>query len=162
MSGMSMDELRRVDELQLRYIDALDRKQMPEWAALFGAEAEYVCTTAESEQAGLPLALIMDDCRGRIDDRVKFVDRVWAGTFQDYQTRHFVQRLECSRTDAGLYAVRSNIAIAFTRSDTNATGLLATGVYHDLVAVEQGRACFRSKRVVVDAAVLPHYVVYPF
>jgi len=137
MSGMSMDELRLVDELQLRYIDALDRKQMPEWAALFGAEAEYVCTTAESEQAGLPLALIMDDCRGRIDDRVKFVDRVWAGTFQDYQTRHFVQRLACSRTQAGLFSVRSNVAIAFTRSDTNGWPRLSTSAYPRRVAAEQ-------------------------
>ena len=158
---MTLDELRLVDELQLRYIDALDRKQMPEWAALFGAEAEYVCTTAESEQAGLPLALIMDDCRGRIDDRVKFVDRVWAGTFQDYQTRHFVQRLACTAARAGLYSVRSNFAVAFTRSDTGESSILAAGVYDDLVDLSGGQALFQSKRVVVDSPVLPHYVVYP-
>ena len=161
MSGVSRDDLMRIDELQLRYVDALDRKNMGAWAETFAAEAQYVCTTAENDDAGLPLALMMDDCRGRIEDRVKFVEKVWAGTFQDYQTRHFVQRLECRPADPGLYAVRSNFAVAFTRSDTGESSILAAGVYDDLVDVSGCPASFRSKRVVVDSPVLAHYVVYP-
>jgi anthranilate 1,2-dioxygenase small subunit len=161
MPGVSLDDLRRIDELQVRYLDALDRKNMAAWAGTFAEEAQYICTTAENEDAGLPLALMMDDCRGRIEDRVKFVEKVWAGTFQDYQTRHFVQRLACTAARAGLYSVRSNFAVAFTRSDTGESSILAAGVYDDLVDLSGGQALFQSKRVVVDSPVLPHYVVYP-
>jgi 3-phenylpropionate/cinnamic acid dioxygenase small subunit len=161
MSNAALDDWRLIDELQVRYIDALDHKNMNAWLATFGAQGQYICTTAESEAAKLPVALIMDDCHGRLEDRVKFVDKVWAGTFQDYQTRHFVQRLECTSVDHGLYAVRTNFAVAFTRSDTGKTELFATGVYRDLVAVHEGKGCFRSKRTITDAPMLPHYMVYP-
>ena len=48
---------------------------------------------------------------------------------------------------------------ALDRRDMN--GLLATGVYHDLVAIEGGTARFRAKKALTDASALPHYVVYP-
>jgi anthranilate 1,2-dioxygenase small subunit len=160
-STTNMDHLRLIDELQLRYIDALDAKQMPGWLATFGPEGQYACTTAESGAAGWAMALIMDDCHGRLEDRVKFVDKVWAGTFQDYQTRHFVQRIECTTADNGLLQVRTNFSVAFTRSDTGRTDMLAAGVYHDLVDVSGQQALFRSKKAVIDAPLLPHYIVYP-
>jgi 3-phenylpropionate/cinnamic acid dioxygenase small subunit len=161
MSQTNVNHLQRIDELQLRYIDALDGKKMAGWLETFAAEAEYVCRTAESVEAGWSIAVIMDDCRGRLEDRVKYVDKVWAGTFQDYQTRHFVQRIECSPDDDGTYHVRSNFTVAFTRSDTGRTDILAAGVYHDVVDVSGAKAVFRSKRVVMDAPKLPHYIVYP-
>lgn len=161
MSEIKMDYLRRIDELQLRYIDALDAKRMPSWLETFAADGEYICNTAESEEAGWQTALIMDDCHGRLEDRVKFVDKVWAGTFHDYQTRHFVQRIECKLAENGLYLVRSNFSISFTRSDTGRTDILAAGVYRDIVDASGEHAVFRSKKALIDAPMLPHYIVYP-
>ena len=161
MNEAKRDHLGLIDELQLRYIDALDSKEMASWLGTFGAEGGYVCKTAESEEAGWPMALIMDDCHGRLEDRVKFIDKVWAGTFQDYQTRHFVQRNECRPAGKGLYQVRSNFSVVFTRSDTGRTDVLAAGVYHDLVELSGEQALFRSKKAVIDAPLLPHYIVYP-
>ena len=37
MIGVSLDDLRLIDELQLRYVDALDRKSMKAWARTFAA-----------------------------------------------------------------------------------------------------------------------------
>lgn len=162
MSKITADQLRLIDEVQLRYIDALDRKDMQGWLNTFDAEASYIVRTDEGEQAGWPMALILDDCHGRIEDRVKFVDKVWAGTFQDYQTRHMVQRLECTGGADGLFDVRSNFIIAFTRSDTGKSDVFVTGVYHDKVKLNGDTASFRNKRVVLDAPLLPHYLVYPF
>jgi 3-phenylpropionate/cinnamic acid dioxygenase small subunit len=161
MSETNMDHLRLIDELQVRYMDALDGKQMPRWLATFGPEGQYTCTTAESEAAGWKMALILDDCRGRLEDRVKFVDKVWAGTFQDYQTRHFVQRMQVTPGEGSLYQVRSNFSVTFTRSDTGRTDILAAGVYHDVVEIQGAQALFRAKKAVIDAPLLPHYIVYP-
>jgi 3-phenylpropionate/cinnamic acid dioxygenase small subunit len=161
MSRATPEDLRLIDELQARYVDALDRKDMPGWLAAFGAEGQYICTTAESEESKWSIALIMDDCRGRLEDRVKFVDKIWAGTYQDYQTRHLVTRIESTAVSDGVFGVRSNFVVAFTRSDTGRTEVFATGVYHDRVQVGDGQACFRAKKVVTDAPMLPHYMVYP-
>jgi len=162
MSSISNEVMSVIDELQLRYLDALDRKKMQVWADLFSKDVgSYICTTAENESAGWKVALIMDDCPGRIQDRVKFVDKVWNGTFQDYQTRHFVQRMECEFLKDGLYKVLSSFNILYTRSDTGVTASLATGVYEDVIAIHGSEAHFCSKKVVTDAPMLPHYIVYP-
>ncbi len=161
MIAANREHLHLVDELQQAYIDALDSKNMAGWLALFHAHGQYSCVTAESESAGWTIALMQDDCHGRLEDRVKFVEKVWAGTFQDYQTRHFAQRVACAPDDGGLFRVRSNFHILFTRSDTGNTGVLAAGVYHDLVDVSGTQPLFRAKKVVIDAPLLPHYIVYP-
>jgi anthranilate 1,2-dioxygenase small subunit len=161
MNAQSMEHMGLIDALQRRYIDALDSKNMPAWLATFSQQGQYRCVTAESEAAGWTIAFIMDDCHGRLEDRVKFVEKVWAGTFQDYQMRHFTQLIECTATGDGVYQVRSNVNILFTRSDTGTTDVLASGVYHDEVLISAGQALFLSRKVVIDAPMLPHYIVYP-
>jgi anthranilate 1,2-dioxygenase small subunit len=161
MSTVSFEQMQGISDLQMRYIDALDSKDMDAWLAVFGQSGSYVCKTLENEKAGWPIALIMDDCYGRLEDRVKFVTKVWAGTFQDYQTRHFVQQLECIPAGDDTYQLRSNFTIMFTRSDTGETNVLASGTYHDLVELVDDQWWFKSKKVVIDAPLLPHYIVYP-
>ncbi|MDH2235039.1 hypothetical protein N5K27_01885 [Pigmentiphaga sp. GD03639] len=151
----------KIDRLQAEYIDALDRKRMGDWLNTFSSAGSYICQTLESVQAGWDIALILDDCRGRLEDRVKFVEKIWAGTFQDYQTRHFAQRITCGERESGIFDVRSNFSVAFTRCDTGQTGVLATGVYEDVVDLNGSTAQFISKRAVIDAPFLPHYIVYP-
>ena len=153
--------VQQIEALQLRYIDALDSKDMNGWLETFDSKGSYICRTAESETRGLDISLILDDCHERLQDRVKFITRVWAGTFQDYQTRHFVQRLDSRQLDDGLYEMRSNFTVMFTRSDTGETALFAAGVYLDTVSIGREGASFRSKKAIIDAPILPHYMVYP-
>lgn len=150
-----------IDETQARYVATLDSRDMQGWLECFDGDGSYICRTAESEERGLEIALILDDCHDRLKDRVQFVTRVWAGTFQDYQTRHFVQRLSCTRAEDGSYNVRSNFAVMFTRSDTGVTQLLASGVYLDTIMIVGDAGLFRSKKTIIDAPILPHYMVYP-
>lgn len=162
MNTLSPDTLQQIDALQLRYIDALDKKDMDGWADTFAKdEASYILRTAEGEELGRDISFILDDCRARIEDRVQFVTRVWAGTFQDYQTRHIVQRLSCTQSAAGLYEMRSNLIVAFTRSDTGHTEVFVAGTYVDVIVADENGAAFRSKKVIIDAPMLPHYLVYP-
>ena len=110
---------------------------------------------------GWPIALMLDDCRARLKDRVTFVTQIWKGTFQDYRTRHFAQRLSCEKAADDTFRVRSNFSIEYT-FDPNATAILAAGVYEDVVVIEGGEPRFLSKRAVYDTTVLPQYIVYPF
>jgi len=163
MNAIQPEILVSIDDLQLRYIDALDSQDMQGWLKTFStsAEANYLCTTSESVQAKRAVALIMDDCRERLEDRVSFVDRIWAGTYQEYQTRHIVQRTRCTRRDSGIYEARTNFIIAFTSEDEGIAELLSTGVYIDQIVFEADNATFLSKQVITDTSVLPHHIVYP-
>jgi anthranilate 1,2-dioxygenase small subunit len=153
--------LARIDALQLRYIAALDRFDLEAWLGCFAAETKgYVCTTRENEEQGLPLAIMMDDSRERLMDRIKFIDRVWAGTFEPYTTRHFVQRLDCRETAPGRYAVTSNVLVAYTSARRHSE-ILAAGAYDDTVEVAGGDALFVAKRAILDTVTTPRYLVYP-
>lgn len=163
MSRVDGTVLSKIDELQVRYIAALDAKKMDEWLATFSPvrDASYICTTAESVEANLPLALIMDDNHARLEDRVTFVTKIWAGTFAEYRTRHFIQRTACRPLGDGLFEVESNFSVAYTPSDTGRVELFATGVYLDRISVDEEGASFRSKKVVTDTAVVERFMVYP-
>jgi 3-phenylpropionate/cinnamic acid dioxygenase small subunit len=152
--------LERIDALQLDYLRALDRRDMPAWESCFGGTASYLCTTAESEEQQLPVALMLDDSRQRIADRVKYVTKIWAGTFEEYRTRHFVQRLSCTARNAAQFSVESQFLVAYTTS-RGQSELLATGVYVDEIVVDAAGAKFLSKKAVLDTAVTPRYLVYP-
>ena len=157
------DILAQLDELQNRYIASLDGKDMDGWLATFSGreDASYICRSAENEAMGYPIALMLDDCRARLKDRIIFVTKIWPGTFQDYRTRHFTQRLSCGQEDDGTVRVKSNFSIEFTL-DPYPTKPLVAGVYEDVVDLSGEQPCFLSKKAVYDTNILPQYVVYPF
>ena len=160
---MNTDTLNAIDAMQTRHIAALDAQDMAGWLATFSTdpEASYICISAENEQRGLSIALMFDDSRARLEDRVSIVTKVWAGTYQAYRTRHFFQRLECREAAPGRFEVMSNFSIAMTPEGGVST-LLTTGVYRDLIEVTPAGALFRQRRAVYDADALPRYVVFPF
>lgn len=157
---MTQEALQQIDALQMSYIAALDSKDMHGWLDTFASDGSYVCIANENEESGLPLALMMDDCHERLEDRVTYVTKVWAGTFEDYQTRHFVQRVSCTPKGGDLYKTVSNFTVFYTDSAGN-TGTLVCGRYVDEIVVNGSGAKLKSRRAVMDTNVAPRYIVYP-
>jgi anthranilate 1,2-dioxygenase small subunit len=152
--------LAQVDALQMKYLAALDRHDLEGWLACFADEASYTCITRENSDAGLPVALMLDDCHARLMDRVKFVNEVWSGTFEDYSTRHFVQRFECAAAEGGHFNVLTNFMVCYTNRQ-GGSEILVTGVYEDEVDLGTNGARFRAKRAILDTVTTPRYLVYP-
>jgi len=103
---------------------------------------------------------MMDDSLARIRDRVAYVAKVWVGTFEDYRTRHFVRRVDCTPRGKGMIAVERNFLVAFT----NARGrseILVAGTYEDEIDLVRGAATFRAKKAILDTVTTPRYLVYP-
>lgn len=153
----------QIEEILQRNADALDSADMRGWLDTFVTtpDASYICTTAENARRGLPLSLILDDCRDRLEDRVTFVTKVWAGTYQPYLTRHFLQRLNCAVSDGNTYDVRTNFMIVQTPSDTERSEIYAAGVYRDKIVIGNDGARLKQRMAIMDAAVLPRYMVFP-
>lgn len=149
-----------IDDLQARYVKALNAKDMQGWLACFGADGRYVCTSRENHDAGLPLAIMMDDCPERLRDRVKFITEVWAGTFEDYRMRHVVQRISAREVTSTGFEVESNFIVTHTNAKGH-SDILAAGVYLDTVSISAGKAQFRSKTAIIDDHATCRYLVYP-
>jgi len=94
-----------------------------------------------------------------LQDRVTFVTEVWAGTFEGYQARHFVQRLRCAAQEDGSYRVESNFSVLYT-PEQGQTEILVSGRYLDRIIID-GEARFGEKRAIMDTNVAPRYIVYP-
>jgi anthranilate 1,2-dioxygenase small subunit len=154
------DALAEIDALQVRYVRSLDRREWTEWLACFSREGSYVCLSRENEEQGLPLPLMMDDCAERLRDRVKMITEVWAGTYEEYATRHFVQRLEARALGPSRYAVESNVLVAYTNR-RGISEILVAGSYRDEIVFEGGGAVFIAKTAVLDTIATPRYLVYP-
>jgi 3-phenylpropionate/cinnamic acid dioxygenase small subunit len=160
MSSIPADIFAAIDDLQVRYVSALDRRDFEAWLACFDSDGGYICTPRENEEQGLPLALMMDDTYARLKDRVAYITQVWAGTFEDYWTRHFVQRLECKQVEGTRYAVLSNFSVLYT-SERGRSEILVAGCYQDDVIIGADSARFRAKKAVLDTSITPRYLVYP-
>lgn len=149
-----------IDELLQRYAKVLDRKDMQGWLATFCNEGSYLCQSRENHTEGLPVGFMLDDCHERLRDRVKAVEDVWAGTAEDYQTRHLCQRLSCDANEQDGYHVVSNFVVFYTtnRGDSQ---ILATGEYIDHILVVDDVASIFSRKAILDQDVAPRYLVYP-
>lgn len=163
MNSVPAETLAQIDALQTRYIHALDSKNFSAWVDTFSSEpdASYFCISAENEDNNLPIALMYDDCRDRIEDRVVFIEKIWVDTFQEYSTRHFIQRMHVEPIDSNVYAVETNFSIVYT-PETGRSGVQVAGVYKDKIHINGIGARFKSKRAVYDTTILPRYIVYPF
>ena len=152
--------LARIDALQQRYARVLDTRDMAGWAGCFSENGSYICIPRENVEQDLPVALMMDDSLARIHDRVTYITKVWAGTFEDYRTRHFVQRTDCRPCGTGLVTVESNFLVAYTTA-RGRSEILVAGTYEDAIELGRGDARFRAKKAVLDTATTPRYLVYP-
>ncbi len=155
---------RALDALLLADADALDSKDMARWLANYADEeaASYICLSRENADNNLQLGFMYDDCRARLKDRVTYITEIWAGTFQDYHTRHFVQRVATERNDAKTLTTRSNFTVFMTPEDTGITAVLAAGQYEDAIRqADDGQVFLLSRRALLDTSVLPRYLVYP-
>ena len=152
-----------LDRLQAAYIHALDSQDMARWLSLFSEDpaSSYICTTREHVKNSLPLALMLDDCHARLEDRVTYITKIWAGTFQNYQTRHLTQRLHTTRIADDLLEMTTSFVVYSTAEENGVAEILTTGEYQDVVRIEAGGYRFAHKKAILDTSVLPRYIVYP-
>lgn len=149
-----------VEDLLLRYVYALDSKNMRAWLECFADDGSYLCQSRENHARGLPIGYMWDDGPARLKDRVKTIDEVWAGTAEDYQPRHLVQCIRLTNGADGLLDAVSNFVV-FGTTHRGDSQVLATGEYLDRVRVSDERALLVSRKAILDQITATRYLVYP-
>ncbi len=158
---LNSDLVNAIDALQAKYVRALDKRDWQAWLDCFDSKAgSYLCISRENVEQNLPIALMLDDCAERLQDRVTFITKVWAGTYEDYGTRHFVQRLEHAQADPDTYDVSTNFMVAYT-TVAGASDVLVAGCYEDRIRIDAAGPKFVSKKAILDTQTTPRYLVYP-
>ncbi len=163
MNAVTAEQIGAIDALNTSYIEALDFKNMTGWLDTFSEEPEasYICTSRENVDNDFPIAFMLDDCRARLEDRVTYVTKIWVGTYQEYSTRHFIQKINARVLDDGTISARSNFSVVYTPEETGITGILTAGVFEDIIIDTPAGYRFRSRKAILDAAVQSRYLVFP-
>lgn len=162
----SMAETLEVADLMARYAAALDRRDLAAWAGLFADEASYTVASAENEAANLPLLHINDDSRSKIDDRIRFIEGIWEGSFNDYIQRHILSLPVVSRRPDGRSAVELSFSVYATETDFGSaragrSALLCVGNYHIETVGQKSARRLSALKVVLDTSALAQSLVYP-
>lgn len=156
-------------DLLVRYIRVVDDpRRIDEWPELFGDDAEYLVITRENHERGLPIAVIRDDSKDRILDRVTIIKEFWGagGRAEDRHynaawPRHLVGPAWVEFASSGDVLMGANIGVWTTVQVESAPRLLAVGEYQDIVDFSGDGPKFKSKKVILDTPVLQDVFVYP-
>jgi anthranilate 1,2-dioxygenase small subunit/terephthalate 1,2-dioxygenase oxygenase component beta subunit len=147
-----------VQELNARYTEAIDNDRLEIWPTFFREDCRYRITTAENVAQGLPMAFIYATSQAMLRDRVKALRK--ANVYEAQRYRHVLGAPLLSDAEKGMIAARTSFMVARVMH-TGETILFATGHYEDRVALEDGKALFAEKSVILDSRQIDTLLAIP-
>jgi 3-phenylpropionate/cinnamic acid dioxygenase small subunit len=146
---MNVEVQLKVQDLQARYIQAIDDDRLDAWPDFFTDQCRYLVTTAENLQQGLPLGLIYASSRAMLRDRVRSLRE--ANVYEAQRYRHVIGPPVVEVEDGGSVRARTNF-IVVRIMHTGETMIFASGRYDDTVLLDgPDGARFAEKVVVLDS-----------
>src|SRR5580698_9209455 len=103
---MNLEQVYRVQELNARYVDAIDADNLEAWPDFFRDDGRYRITTAENVAQGLPLSIIYATSRAMLRDRVKALRE--ANIYEGQRYRHVMGMPLIAGTEGGVVRARTN------------------------------------------------------
>ena len=147
-----------VDELYAEYVECLDDGDLAHWPELFTEECLYKIVPRENFERGLPLALMLCESKGMLQDRVEALQR--ASVYAPRALRHLVSNIRIRAREPDGMRVHANYAVLQTLND-EPTSVFNAGKYVDRVVRDAGRLKFKEKLCIFDSIVVPGSLVYP-
>jgi anthranilate 1,2-dioxygenase small subunit len=149
----------RIQQLHTRYVEVLDQDELEDWPGLFTVDGNYLITTRENHQAGLPLALFSCRGQGMLRDRVTGYRKI--NVFEPHCYRHQVSALSVEVDPRSGWRCTSNFLVVRTLH-TGAMTVFATGVYLDHVVEDaNGELRFAERQVITDSRQTDTLLVIP-
>ena len=155
-----MDQALRseVDDLYAEYVECLDDGNLEHWPELFTQECLYKIIPRENFERGLPLALVLCESKGMLQDRVEALRR--ASVYAPRALRHLISNIRIKADEPDGIRVQANYAVLQTSND-EPTQVFNAGKYVDRVVRDAGRLRFKEKLCIFDSIVVPGSLVYP-
>lgn len=154
---MTADRL-AVQDLLAEYGGLLDLGRYDEWLALFAAECRYSVVPRENYDQGLPVALILCDSRGMLEDRIMALRE--ANKYNIHIDRHLIGLPRIVAEGPSAIEIEAPFAVYQTDQEGE-TRLFAAGLYHDRLETAGERLLIAEKLVLLDTAAVPTLLATP-
>ena len=149
--------LRRIERLQLNYIESIDDGPLDNWPQFFTEKCLYTVVSRDNFDRGMELGVMRFESVGMLTDRATATQH--AAVFAPRIIRHVLGPAMVDDIREG-YRSRCNVVIYQTSPDGD-TVLLMTATYNDLIVEQAGVLKFKEKRVIYDTHRIPDSIVYP-
>jgi 3-phenylpropionate/cinnamic acid dioxygenase small subunit len=148
----------KVQDLNARYVHAIDENRLEEWPDFFAEDGRYRITTVENVERGLPLSIMSATSRAMMRDRINSLRN--ANVYESQRYRHAVGTPLIEPGDGIVRAV-TNFLVARIMH-TGETTLFATGRYEDRIALAgDARPHFLEKTVILDSRQIDTLLAIP-
>ena len=155
---MNIELTLKVQDLNARYVQAIDDNKLEAWPDFFTENGRYLVTTAENFERGLPLGMIHATSRAMLRDRVRSLRD--ANVYEAQRYRHVIG-VPLIEAEEGA-AVRAQTSFIVARiMHTGETTLFVTGCYRDQVVFVDGAARFADKTVILDSRLIDTLLAIP-
>ena len=149
----------KVQDLNARYVHAIDEDRLEQWPDFFAENGRYRVTTVENVERGLPLSLMYATSRAMMRDRINSLRN--ANVYESQRYRHAVGTPVIEAGDGGLVRAVTNFLVARVMH-TGETTLFATGRYEDRIALSADtRPHFVEKTVILDSRQIDTLLAIP-
>jgi anthranilate 1,2-dioxygenase small subunit/terephthalate 1,2-dioxygenase oxygenase component beta subunit len=149
----------KVQDLQARYVQALDDDRLEQWPDFFTEQCRYLVTTAENRAQGLPLGMIYATSRAMLRDRVRSLRD--ANVYEGQRYRHMIAPPVIEPGEGGMVSARTNFMVVRTMH-TGESILFASGRYDDRIVLAGPDAPrFAEKIVVLDSRQIDTLLAIP-
>jgi 3-phenylpropionate/cinnamic acid dioxygenase small subunit len=157
---MTPDLALTVQDLNARYVAAIDDGALEAWPDFFTVDGRYLVTTAENHARGLPLGLISATSRAMLRDRVRSLRD--ANVYEAQRYRHVLSPPLVTAAREGIVQAKTSFMVARIMH-TGETMLFATGCYEDRIVLDAdvGEPRFIEKIVVLDSRLIDTLLAIP-
>src|SRR5262245_13960651 len=156
---MNIELKLKVEDLNARYVQAIDDNKLEAWPDFFTEQGRYRVTTAENFERGLPLGMIYATSRAMLRDRVRSLRD--ANVYEAQRYRHMVAPPVIEAGEGGI--VRAQTSFMVVRiMHTGETTMFVTGRYDDRLVLDGPDAPrFVEKTVVLDSRQIDTLLAIP-
>jgi anthranilate 1,2-dioxygenase small subunit len=154
---ISVKQRQEIEDFLIDYAAAIDDGDLNRWPDFFGDPCLYKIVSKENFDSGLPLALLLCDTPGMIQDRCDAFAKL--NVFGPRAWRHMTGQLRLNE-DGDAIRARSNFVIFESLSGED-THILCAGEYRDMLVRENGIPKFRERICVYDTTMIPNSIVMP-
>ncbi len=148
----------QVQDLFAEYVECLDDDEIERWPELFTETCLYQVIARENHDRGLPLAAILCESRGMLEDRVAAVRET--SMYAPRYLAHVVGPARLRPGPAGTVVARASYAVFRTLVEEE-TQVFNVGRYLAVVDTGGDRLRFRELRCVFDSTLIPNSIVSP-
>ncbi|MDB6085419.1 MAG: anthranilate 1,2-dioxygenase [Gammaproteobacteria bacterium] len=147
-----------VNDLLADAVNLLDDDKLETWVDCFAENAVYRILSRENTERKLPLPLFQCENKNMIRDRVLSLRK--ANVTNLHRDRHVAGPAKLTSDSSDVITAESSYAL-YQSTYEGTSRLFSVGAYRDRIRIEEGRAVFVERTVIVDLFSVPTMLSTP-